>query len=293
MNSRGGQLDDGRGWLEDGSINCQINEADILSKRKGFVRGLNEWFGAVVCGLFAYQDFCGNKYLLVATEDGIQIRQPFQLPQFTASDAYPNDNFDASLIDTEIWRNAARYDLLSGALIQAGTAALFIGPRLASDLFMRWFKLAGASSYEVRIDYAFDSDLAQDQKIGIVIKGNGDLSTGALIQGEIDFNPLGTYRLKLYHRRADLSVVQLAAQDLDGEPNGTLTLQYRRDQSRASFVASALITPEVGTSRTVHGSSLSTIEDLDLGQVSALALGQRSGGLSTAIGITLVTGGPI
>lgn len=295
MNSRGGQLDDGRGWLEDGSTNCQINSADILQKRHGFVRGLDEWFGDVVCGLFTYQDFCGQRYLLVATAEGIQIRQPFQLPQFTASDAYPNDDFEGSATEFEQnWRNTTRYVRTGGVLAQSLSAPLFTGTKLADDLFMRWFKLAGALSYEVRIDYEFDSELEQEQRIGIVIKGNGDLSTGALIQADIVFNPsTEDYRLELYHRRADLSFATLARQDLDGEGAGTLTLQYMRNLAASAFTPSALITPNLGASRNVVGTSLNALSDADLGSVSAIAIGQKAGAISQEISIPLVTGGPI
>jgi hypothetical protein len=41
LNTRGGALDNGTGQLDDGSFGMIINEADILEKRKGLVRGLN------------------------------------------------------------------------------------------------------------------------------------------------------------------------------------------------------------------------------------------------------------
>lgn len=292
LNGRGGRLDDGSGWLEDGSINAQINRADVLEKRKGMVRGIEEWFGGVVCGLFTYQDYCGNQYLLIADEEGINIRQLFQLPQFTASDAYPNDDFEATLSEDD-WRNTSRYRTSGGVLIQVSGAAAFTGSRLGDSLFMRWFKMAGGSAYEVRVDYTFDSALAQEQRIGVVIKGNDDLSAGALLQAEVVYKPGSVHRLDLYHRDAGLTVTKLATQDLNGNPSGTMTLSYERDLSSSSYIPKVQITPDGGTPRSVSGASLTTLQDADLGQVSALAVAQDGGLSSVSCGIELVTGGPI
>ena len=55
LNTRGGVLDPGSGQLDDGSFNQIINEADLLEKRKGLTRGLDERFEDVVCDLHAIQ----------------------------------------------------------------------------------------------------------------------------------------------------------------------------------------------------------------------------------------------
>ena len=82
VNTLGGKLDDGSGQLTDSSKNVMINTADILAKRKGFTRGLDEQFVGAVCGLHKYTDECGLEYLLVADEAQINIRTPFFIPVF-------------------------------------------------------------------------------------------------------------------------------------------------------------------------------------------------------------------
>lgn len=298
LNTRGGRLDNGSGQLEDGSINCQINQADILSKRRGFVRGIDEWFGSVVCGLFTYQDYCGNEYLLVADEEQINIRQLFELPQFTASDAYPNDTFDGDgAINVSAWRNTSRYVRAQDRMVQALGAAAFTGPRLADDLFMRWFKDAGSLAYQVRVDYRFDASLSAEQRVGAVIRGNGDLSGGALLQADVVFRPdTGVYELQLFHRLSDGTYQALLTQEIDGvttDPFGTITLEYQRDLNASTYVPRVTIAPNLGTFRELEAPSLTTVQDADLGLVSGLAVGQAGGTVSQSIGVELVTGGPI
>ncbi|HDL41458.1 MAG TPA: hypothetical protein ENG98_00415 [Actinobacteria bacterium] len=298
LDTRGGRLDDGTGQLEDGSVNCQINRRDILSKRSGFVRGLDEWFGTPVCGLFTYLDYCGNEYLLVAEQDGINIRQPFVLPQFLASDAYPNDNFDgAGAINVTNWRNQLRYVRASDRMVQDPAAALFTGPRMPDDLFMRWFKAAGSLAYRVIVDYVFDPLLLFDQRASAIIRGNGDLSAGALLQVDIVFNPNGLNQVQLFHRENDgTSYRTLLTDDLDGittTPRGTLTFSYERDAATSSFIPIVSVLPNLGTFRTLRADTLTTLQDIDLGLVSALGLGQKGGAVSQSIGVEIVTGGPI
>src|SRR5690606_999191 len=108
LNTRGGVLDPGAGQLEDGPFNPIVNEADVLEKRKGFVRGLNERFTGVVCGLFRYTDNCGVEYLVVADEDGIHVRQPFSIPSFLGSDALPFDDFEE--LQTTRWSPTTAYE---------------------------------------------------------------------------------------------------------------------------------------------------------------------------------------
>ncbi len=299
LDTRGGRLDDGTAQLEDGSINVQINRRDILSKRSGFVRGLDEWFGTPVCGLFTYLDYCGNEFLLVAEQDGINIRQPFVLPQFLASDAYPNDNFDGSgAINVSNWRNQLRYVRAGDSMAQAAGAVAFTGSRLADDLFMRWFKDAGSLSYRVTVDYVFDPVLLVDQRVSAIIRGSGDLSLRAFLQADIVFNPSsGLYQVQLFHRENDGTTYRaLLTDDLDGittSPRGTMTFSYERDAATSSFVPVVAVLPNLGSFRTLRAASLTTLQDVDLGLVSALALGQASGAVSQNVAVAIVTGGPI
>lgn len=297
LNTRGGRLDDGTGQLEDGSINCQINRADVLSKRGGFVRGLDEWFETPVCGLFTYLDYCGQEYLLVANQDEIAIRQPFLLPQFSSSDAYPNDTFDGTgAINVSNWRNTGRYERLGGRMVQAAGTAAFTGPRLGDGLFQRWFKDAGAFSYLTEVNYVFDASLQQEQRVGIVIRGNGDLSAGALLQADVVFNAAGGYRVQLFHRESDGTYRTLGTIEVDGvttAPSGLLTLSYVRNLTESSYVPTVSVLSNLGTFQTLVGATLTQLQDADLGLVSAIALGQKAGTLSTSVAIESVAGRPI
>ena len=297
MNTRGGRLDDGAGWLEDGSKNVEINHADVLAKRSGMVRGLDEWFGSVVCGLFTYLDYCGNEWLLVADEDGINIRQPFVLPVHLTSDSYPNDTFDGNgAISTSNWRNELRYIRSTDSMIQATGAVAFTGSRLADALFMRWFKDAGSLSYQVVANYIFDPTLMQEQRVGIVIRGNGDLSTGALLQCDVIHDPSsGLYEVLLLRREQDGTTYRtIERRTLTGSlttVTGTVTLRYERDGVTSQFVPVVTVLPNLGPFQTVTGASLTTIQDLDLGLTSGLAVAQKGGTKSNTAGVQIVIGG--
>src|SRR5689334_13604908 len=143
-NRKGGKLDDGSGQLTENAVNCQINEADTLEKRKGFVRGLNERFGTVVCGLHTYTDNCGREWLIVADDTGMAIRQPFTVPVFETDDSYPSDSFDdAAGLSQDLWRNTSLYTATGGALLRVSGGR--VQPFNPSE-YLRWFKNAASSS---------------------------------------------------------------------------------------------------------------------------------------------------
>lgn len=291
LNTRGGRLDNGTGQLEDGSINQIINEADILEKRKGIVRGLNERFDGVVCGLFKYTDDCGREFLVVADESGIFIRQPFEIPVFTASDAYPFDNFSELAISTVNWRNTSDYETADDEMVQIPGLPAISGLRIVPADIMRWFKEATNKSYQIRIEYRFE-DQPSEQHKAIIIKGNGDLNTGAFLQGELVFDNRGIYRVQVFHRTADLSVTEILNADITGQRTGFFTLQYRRDERTASFLPGVQVFPTGGTPVLQNAPSLNTIQDADLGQVTGIGLGYRNG-TQQFPGIDTVDGGPI
>jgi len=303
LNTRGGALDNGTGQLEEGSINQIINEADILEKRNGIVRGLDEFFTGVVCGLFKYTGDCGREFLLVADEEAISIRQPFVIPVFENSDAYPFDPFTTSPdtlvgdVDTATWRNVDRYTLRDDKLVEIAGAAQMAGAFLEPAEWVRWFKEATNLSYRVRIEYEFQpSDSEQHQ--GIVIKGNGDLLTGAYIQGEIVFSALGTYQATLFLREASGNLKMLATVPLSGltaPPTGFFTVTYTRDLTQpidAQFIASMEVVPSGGSIVTGSG-ALNALQDADLGQISATGLGHRAGVETVDNGVKVIDGGPV
>lgn len=300
LNTRGGALDNGTGQLEEGSVGMIINEADILEKRKGFIRGLNERFTGVVCGLFKYTDDCGREFLLVADEAEISIRTPFAIPVFINSDAYPFDAFSTAPtgvapVSSARWRNLVRYTQRDDKLVEVAGAGALVGLTLDRGDWLRWFKEATNFSYQVRIEYEFQSD-DSEQHQGIVIKGNGDLLTGAYLQGEIVFSALGTYTATLFLREASGNLKQLATVGLAGittPATGFFTVKYVRDLTETTpFVASMEIVPS-GGSIVNRFSVLNALQDADLGQVSATGVGHRLGVETPSNGVKVIDGGPL
>lgn len=296
LNTRGGRIDRGDGQLEDGSFNQIINEADILEKRKGIVRGLNERFNGVVCGLFTYTSVCGIESLLVADEQGISIRTPFIVPVFENSDAYPFDSFDVDgTPDADNWVNSSDYVARNGGLFLASGASAFTETSLPVARLMRWFKDASNKSYQIRVEYEFDDGVDGEQRTSLSIKGSGDLSSGALLKADLVFNRTGTYQVELFHRAASGSEVLLFTVPVLGSTtpaSGFFTLQYTRDTSANTFIPSVTVVPSGGAIVVKAAPTFSVIEDADFGQVSAIGEGYAAT-LPTDLQIKVVDGGPV
>lgn len=173
LNTKGGRLDPGMGQLQDGSFNGFINEADILSKRKGFIRGVDERFDGPVCGLFRYTDDCGIEYLVVADQSGINVRTPFEIPVYLGSDSLPNDDFDAASVDTSRWSNTSTYETFLGSLIVSPLATEVDASSVPESRLMQWFKEAAITSYQVEIQYALVVG-GMGQTVSVAIKRTGD-----------------------------------------------------------------------------------------------------------------------
>ena len=284
---KGGKLDDGRALLNEESINVQVNRKDLLEKRKGFIRGLNERFGTVVCGLHTYTDHCGNEWLLVASDDGIAIRHPGVILPFTADDSYPTDNFSAALSDLQ-WRNTSLYTATGDALLRVSGSST--APFDAASL-LRWFKAASNVAYAVQIEYEFTAGVAGKQVVSIAIKGSGDLQTGAYLQADLEFTDGGGYLAKLFHVTAGRQRVQLGQIDVAGSrttPAGFLTLTYSRNFTTPTpaLIAKVGVTPTGGALQEKEGATLTEAQDLDLGQMSAI-------GCNLNASILAVSGGPV
>jgi hypothetical protein len=296
LNTRGGRIDDGSGQLEDGSFNMVINEADIMAKRNGLVRGLNERFSGVVCGLFKYTDLCGREFLLVADEEQISIRTPFVIPVFQQSDAYPFDAFDVDgNPNSDNWRNTGDYTVRDDGLFLASGATAFTGSSLPVARLMRWFKDASNKSYRVRVEYEFDDDLDGEQRISISIKGNGDLSSGALLKADLTFNRTGTYEVELFHRAASGAALSILKETVTGiltPPSGFFTLLYTRNIAANTYIPSVQVVPSGGSIVNSAAETLTVIEDADLGQVSSIGMGYRST-LPNDLQVKVVDGGPV
>jgi hypothetical protein len=286
-NEKGGKIDDGRGQLNKNSSNCTINRADELSKRKGFVRGLNERFGTVVCGLFPYTDGCGREWLLVASDDGIAIRQPFVIPTFTVDDSYPSDSFDdVSGISTLDWRNTEIYEAVAGSLLRASGSST---APFDAESYLRWFKPAASASYQVQIEYAFTGAITNTQVVSIAIKGSGDLLTGAYLQADLQFASGGQYVAKLYYVSASRTRSLLGQIVVSGStltPTGFFTLTYSRAFQPISFKPKISVVPSGGALQEFEASTLTELQDSDLGQISAI-------GCNTNASILVVSGGAV
>ena len=291
LNTRGGALDIGRGEMSD-CTNVIINREDILEKRKGMIRGIDEQCSGPVCGLFSYTDNCGVEHLLVADNEAISIRTPFAVPVFTAADCYPGDTFslpDGESLDSSLWRNTTRYTHLSDSMVVVASvtpdddteAAVIAGTA-------RWFKDACSASYQVRVRYDFDSANVK-QKVAVVLRGSVGLP-GALILGVLEFQPGSLYRARLYHRNAALAVNEQLTATLTGDTDGFFTVGY----DQVTRTPNMQISVTGGTiSETLQGTALTEIEDADLGLTSAIGLSYTGGTPGQGLGIRVVSGGSI
>lgn len=297
LNTRGGFLSNGTGQLADGSFNGVIERGDVLRKRRGMVRGLDERFIGVVCGLFKYTDECGVEYLLVADQEGIKIREPFEIPIFETSDAYPNDSFNVSGDpDPLSWRNTSRYTVTNDSLVLLGSAAPSLAAQVPSAALMRWFKDAANPSYQVQVQYEFDGALASRQRVSVTLRGSGDLATGALLQADLERVPGSTYRSHVWHRRADGSYRELLFADIPSpaQNSGFFTFRYQRDLVTQTFLPGFNVTANGGVIVDQDSpTQLTEIEDNDLGLTSAIALDRAAASSTTTHRILVVSGGAL
>lgn len=265
-NSLGGALDDGSGQLTDQSKNVQINEADILAKRKGFIRGVDEQFVGAVCGLHRYTDDCGIEYLLVADENAINIRTPFAIPVFEVSDAYPNDGFSGTTTSVDLSRWS---DPSLGHRHLASSLALRAG--VLSPQPMEWFKEAASSSYKMETKYSLPNE-STTETVDLHLKA-------ASSDGK------GSVRLRLQNSGGSLTVslsfidsVGTVTELATGSPLGsTIAGDVTNFSYNASTrVASATVFIDGSGSPTELEGTLTAVQDADLGQKSLVGLSADS-----------------
>lgn len=262
LNTRGGRLDPGAGYLEDGSFNAVINEADVLSKRKGLIRGLDERFVGVVCGLFRYTDNCGIEYLVVADQEGIKVRTPFDVPVFLGSDSLPFDDFEE--LDTTRWAPTAAYEVFLGALQLNGSDVLGTNDFVSAGQLMQWFKPSVLTSYYVEAQYRLQVS-TEKQAASVVIKR--DVAGTSYLEATVTLRS-GEYRL-LLSRVSGGTRTLLDSILLDGASlgDGFLRLSY----DAGSFRATARVIPSGGEIATITA-TISEALDAGLGQLSAIGL---------------------
>lgn len=274
IDTRSGKLDDGTGQMTDASTNVIINAADRLEKRKGLIRGLDERFAGAVCGLHAYTDECGREWLIVADDGGFSIRQPFAIPSFASSDAYPSDDFQGTgPVDPNFWTGSG-YTRLGGSLALAGETA-------ADDL--RWFKLASNFSYQAEIAWTVPSVSSETDSRAIVA-----IKIGAVARLELRvINAGGSLSAALVWTQASGDSRVLAAAGLPGIESGVATLSYQRNTVKGIFEVQAVVQPAGGSAVQLQDAvSINAVADADLGQGTAL----RLEGDAT---IQMVQGGPL
>lgn len=278
LNTKGGRLDPGMGVLEDGSFNSIINEADILQKRKGFIRGLDERFTGPVCGLFKYTDNCGIEYLVVADQDGIQVRTPFDIPTFLGSDSLPNDDFNGTL-DRTRWSNSDYYVTFLSSLINdtgPDTDATVVG----ESYLMQWFKPSVINSYQVEIQYDLVAG-GGGQAVAVAIKRTGStylLANVYLGGGEYVL----TVKLVQGGVSSTLNTTLLTGSAI---ASGFLRLGYNAE----TRTVTCRVIPNGGAQVTVTA-TLTEAQDNNLGQNSAIGLITAS---SDQAEIEQVTGGSL
>jgi len=266
LNTRGGLLDPGAGYLEDGSFNAVINEADLLEKRKGLIRGLDERFDGVVCGIFRYTDGCGIEYLVVSSEGGIVVRQPFSIPEYLGSDSLPFDDFET--LDATRWSPTDAYEVFLGALQLSGADTL--GSSNFNDgQLMRWFKESVVKSYFVEINYRLEALVKQQQVASVVIKSN---TTGtSFLEAAIVTNATN-YHAYLYRVTGGVRTT-LADGEVSGRKlaDGFLRLSY----DAGAFTATLKVTPSGGEIQSLVG-ELTESQDASLGQWSAIGIQRKT-----------------
>lgn len=260
LNTRGGRLDPGQGQLEDGSFNGVINEADILEKRKGIIRGIDERFEGVVCGLFKYTSECGIEYLIVADEESIKVRTPFNVPVFLGTDSLPNDDF--STLDTTRWNNTTDYEVFLSSLVLVEDAAVSADSFVAESRLMQWFKASVLTSYQCEIQYALVA-MTELQVVAVVIKRTGSTYLQAnVISSGSDYSV--SLELVQSTVRTTLGTSVLSGASIAG---GFLRLSYNAE----TRVATARVIPSGGSIVTVEA-TLTEAQDANLGQNTAIGI---------------------
>jgi len=269
INTRQGKLDDGSGQMVDSSINTIINRSDRLEKRKGLIRGIDERFAGAVCGIHKYTDECGREWLLVADQGGISIRQPFSIPSFRASDAYPSDSFQADgPVDPNRWNNRSKYTQLGGSLVLAP------GVLIGDDL--TWFKLASNFSYQLEWNFVYE---ATSRTVGFI---KSSLSTPARLEGRISTDD--GFQI-VWIDVAGVETVLGFVDPLALPPaSGNVQLSYTRDTVNNNYVVTMDVELDgLAAFRIQNLGTLNAVNDQGFGQATGLRLERSSLGVTPEI----------
>jgi hypothetical protein len=255
--------------------NVEIDVPDTLAKRKGLIRGIEEYFDGPVCGLFTYSDMCQNEWLLIATADGIAVRQPLDIPIFEVADCYPFDDFGGEPAEgdppnVDNWKFASSHlETRSQSLgLKSSAAAVPVDDLAALDYSLSWFKEACGSSYQVQVDAALPVPVADlVPRIWIVMRAaERGFQSGAAIIGEVSREAGGVFaRILFLDVARNLSELAKIGPRVDG--NVLFNLSYDATER----VVSVSLTPD--TESKIEGSaSVGALDDASMGLATGLAV---------------------
>ncbi len=226
--------------------------SDLLMKRRGFIRGIDEWFDQPVCGLFAYTDFCQNEYILVATQDGIAVRQPFIPPSVQIADCYPFDEFAGSglaNLDADQWKFVATTLGIDGNAVglkaTARSLSTFDVEAIIDSSSASWFKLACKASYELQLNLDFPDTALEPHIAGLMRGAQRGFQSGSFLM--FDFFRRGNLTFgRIMHVKSDRSSTEIATIGPFADGNGIGLCTY----NQSTLTATITFTPDVGTSAT-------------------------------------------
>lgn len=235
--------------------------SDLLMKRKGVVRGLDEWFSDPVCGLFQYTDFCQTEYILVATQDGIFVRQPFVPSSFQIADCFPFDEFAGSglaALDTNKWKFVSSNLGIDGNSVGLKAIArsfdVFNVESVIDAYSASWFKEACVPSYEVQLNLDLP-DTSLEPHVACLMRGaQRGFQAGAFLMFDFFRRNNQTFgRIMYVTTSRAISEVATIGPFADG--NGIGLCNY----NQSTLTATITFTPDVGT----PSSSSHTFNGLD------------------------------
>lgn len=257
-------------------VNVEIDVPDTLSKRRGIVRGIEEWFEDPICGLFTYTDLCQQEHILIATQDAIYVRQPFALPVFQVADCYPFSDFgtesDGADPDADSWKHQGGDLEVRSASLGLKSTAVSVPVNEVERVINRgsitWFKDSCKSSYEVEVDVDLvDPSGGFEARAWILMRGaERGFASGAFLIGEIYRASDGT-RMRILHVDVARAVTEVASSGPITDENGLFRLIY----NASTYEATARFRPDVGSQVDITH-TFSAVQDASFGLATGLAM---------------------
>lgn len=248
---------------------------DLLMKRKGFVRGIEEWFDLPVCGLFTYTDLCQNEYLLVATSAGIAIRTPFAPVTFQIADCYPFDEFAGSgfaSLNSDKWKLvSSRLGIDENSVGLKSTAqslSAFDVEAVIDNYTASWFKLACQASYQIQLNLDLPDSGFEPHVAGIIRGGEVGFQNGAFLMGDFFRRQNQTFG-RIMHVTGARAITEVATIGpfTDGNGVGTIAYDLNTQTATISFL------PDVGTASASSSShKFNGLQDAEFGLATGFSI---------------------